>query len=812
MVGPRIARFDWHRALWSVPAILATVVTAYLAWGAWISAHHPRLFYLDHEWWHAWLSPHEGDGTLVVAVILWMIAAVTYWRPRRHERESVGLIIVAAMVVIGAILGTASLAPCRGGQSRTAVFAWVLSLYVGSLEPRYGTTTCPSLQYPLALQLARGICLAAAFVGVLAVAAVLWRQPIGRLRARLVKDATILTGLDAMTIPLLHSLTSGGHRKRVVVIEPDGHHPLLEEARTTGAQIVVADPMSQRVLLPLLRGLRGPQLRYLYSLRSEAGDNEKVLNAAKSVLTQIGDPGKPPDNPPHLIARIDDPRHADLWRGERIGASDRWFEDAISPQESTARALVHQVFSGSVKQVLLCGDSTLALATLLEIAHRAWEDWGLVEAADLGETQATSRAALAVARAARLATTPHQVERVVLLDRRAEDLRREYRATSPRAVAEALPSVSPWAQTWRDHLLACLDAMTEAEAGQTAVVITDAPTEATMHEAGRAAQLHPGTPVFVLSSDGAGVTDTVFDLLQSFQRALLVYDRPPEDTWTRIARHWHECYRLTHPAVPGGAKELTRKPWEELAEFFRDDNILQLRSVMAAVAHGRHWVPSRAVAAGSFVELTDGEVLEVARKEHCRWYERRRAAGWRAARPGEEDNDHARINSNMHPWADLPPERREGNSAYVRSQLEKLEAVGFMPVLPDCGPPGATEFLRTGEVRAERLAASLPWRNRSGDELAGADGDWHVTDESGDERTVRDLEFQETHERIDGDRWRRTGTVRAWRVSERVVLRTMEGRAVAHPGDWIVQGPRSVRWPVKEEQFARGYRSSARND
>jgi hypothetical protein len=313
--------------------------------------------------------------------------------------------------------------------------------------------------------------------------------------------------------------------------------------------------------------------------------------------------------------------------------------------------------------------------------------------------------------------------------------------------------------------------------------------------------------VFVLSSDGAGVTDTVFDLLQSFERALLVNNKPPEDTWTRIARHWHECYRLTHPAVPGGAKELTRKPWEELAEFFRDDNILQLRSVMAAVvAHGRHWVPSRAVAAGSFVELTDGEVLEVARKEHCRWYERRRAAGWRAARPGEEDNDHARINSNMHPWADLPPERREGNSAYVRSQLEKLEAVGFMPVLPDCGPPGATEFLRTGEVRAERLAASLPWRNRSGDELAGADGDWHVIDESGDERTVRDLEFQETHERIDGDRWRRTGTVRAWRVSERVVLRTMEGRAVAHPGDWIAQGPRSVRWPVKDEQLARGYR------
>lgn len=389
-ISARGARLAGSRA-WIVPAVPAAIVTGYLAFGAWASARHPRLFFLDHEWWHAWLSPHDGDITLLVVVILWLLAAVLYWWPRRLERESAGLIIVAAMVIIGGILGAASLAPCRGGQSRTAVAAWVLSLYVGALEGRYGTTTCRSLQLPLALQLARTVCLGATLVGALAVAAVLWRQPIGRLRARLVKDATILTGLDAMTIPLLHSLTSGGHRKRVVVIEPDGHHPLLEEARTTGAQIVVADPMSQRVLLPLLRGLRGPQLRYLYSLRSEAADNEKVLNAAKSVLTQIGDPGKPSDKPPHLIARIDDPRHADLWRGERIGASDRWFEDAISPQESTARSLVHQVFSGSVKQVLLCGDSTLALATLLEIAHRAWEDWGLVEAAALGETQAGRR-------------------------------------------------------------------------------------------------------------------------------------------------------------------------------------------------------------------------------------------------------------------------------------------------------------------------------------------------------------------------------------------------------------------------------------
>ena len=794
----------WRRVAWAVPLLPAALVTGYLAWGAWASARHPRLFFLDHEWLHAWLSPHDGDAVLLVVIAAWLAAWLLYSLPRRREPGSAGLILVVAMVVIGGFLGTASLAPCRGGQSRTAVLAWVLSLYVGSLEPRYGTTTCPSLQYPLALQLARTICLGAALVGALAVAAVLWRQPLGRLLARTVKDATILAGLDAMTVPLLHSLTSGGHKNRVVVVEPDGHHPLLEEARSTGARIVVADPTSERVLRPLLNGFRGPQLRYLYALRTAATDNEKILSAAKAVLGDIGDP----DNPPHLIARIDDPRHADLWRGEHVGVSPLWFEDAVSPQKPTARALVHQVYRTGARQVVICGDSTLALAILLEVAHHAWEDWELLQAADLGEARAAAAdpAALALAQAARPGITLNQVERVVLLDRRAADLLREYVHTSPRPIAAALQDVTARGETWRDHLLGCLDEMTPAQAGRTAVVIADAPSEASMHEAGRAAQLHPGTPVFVLSRDGAGVTGAAFDQLRPFQRALLVDGGPPEDTWTRIARHWHECYRLSHPAGPGGAKKLTRQPWAELPEFIREDNVLQLRSVMTAVvARGRRWVPSRAVLPGSFVELTDTDVEEVARREHSRWYKRRREAGWRPA-PAAHHDDDAKISSNGPGWADLPDQVRAGQREYVRFQLDQLEAVGFMPVLPACGPADAGDYLRIGEVRAERLTAGHAWRNPAGDELAGTDGDWHVVDELGHERTVRDLEFRETHEPLDGDRWRRTGTVRAWQVSDTVVVRTLEGRAEAHRGDWIVQGPGSVRWPVRDEQFRRGYR------
>ena len=786
-IAPLVQR---GRSAWCVPLVPAVVLTGYLAWGAWVSARHPSWLYRDGAWWRAWLRPDQ-DGLLVAFVVVWLLSALLFWWPRRRQPGDVGLIVVAAMVVIGAVLGTASLAPCRGGQARSAVVSWVLSLYVGVLEPRYGPgTTCPG-QLPLALQVGRTVCLGATFVGALAAAAILWRQPVARIRARLVKDATILTGLDAMTISLLHRLTSAGRPASVVVIEPDRNHPLLEEARHSGAQVVVADPRSPQVLLPLLRGLRGPQLRYLFALRPEATDNEAVLAAARHALGHVR---ADPDRPPHLIARIDDPRHADVWRGQRIGASQLWFEDALSPQESTARTLVDQVFRTGARQVLLCGDSTVALALLLELARRAWER---------GELAA---AAAGVARPVAGSAQPAAVGHVMLLDRRAHDLRREYLATSSSSIIQALPEVEVHAEDWRDHLLPLLDRLTPGKAGHTAVLIGDTPTDASLHEAGRVARLHPGTPVFVLISDGVGVSDAVFDRLQPFQRTFLVDGRVPEDSWTRIARHWHETYRLTHPAAPGGKKELTRRPWGELDDFVREDNILQLRSVMAAVVRRRRrWVPGRTVVPGSFVELSDDEVRQIAREEHGRWYDRRRRAGWRPPPEGGEDDDTLRVNANVHPWDELPETSRTSACQQVRSELAQLEAVGYVPVLPDDGPAAAAGFRRVGEVRAEPLAAGMKWRSASGDELSAAAGDWLVVDECGDERTVRAAEFHASHTHLGGNRWRRVGEVRAWRVAEATAVRTIEGKAVALPGDWIVQGSGGERWPIGDDRFRRGY-------
>ncbi len=162
-----------------------------------------------------------------------------------------------------------------------------------------------------------------------------------------------------------------------------------------------------------------------------------------------------------------------------------------------------------------------------------------------------------------------------------------------------------------------------------------------------------------------------------------------------------------------------------------------------------------------------------------------------AGRPADDEGAARRSSTaGWSPGPDLPADDRDRNIGYLRSQLAQLEDVGFVPVVPAGGPATAAEFQRMGTVQARRLSARRTWTRRSGDELYGDAGDWRVRDNSGDERTVRDLEFRASHQPLGGEEWRRTGTFIAWQVSETQVLRTMEGRAIAQPGDWVVEGSR----------------------
>lgn len=95
-----------------------------------------------------------------------------------------------------------------------------------------------------------------------------------------------------------------------------------------------------------------------------------ILAAARTILDRY----RPdPERQPHLVMRINDPRQAGHWRGRHAGASGRYFEDALSPPESTAADLAGRLLRTEARRLLLCGDSSLALAILLELARRARE-------------------------------------------------------------------------------------------------------------------------------------------------------------------------------------------------------------------------------------------------------------------------------------------------------------------------------------------------------------------------------------------------------------------------------------------------------
>ena len=788
------SQWTWRLYAWVPLSVLGGAMVGFLCWGAWIYGYNPQWLIQGSHWWLAALQTNQ-NWTLIVTMLLWLGALTAYWWPRRRDRIPIAVITVVLMVVLAAVLGVASYTPCRGHMSATGTIFWILQLYVGQPPNMVYQSVKPGAaclgQPPLALQLGQMDGLGATLIGAVAVAAMLWRQPFERLRSRFARKATVFTGLDALTLPLLIRLTDPAFRRNVIVIEPDETHPLLEEARATGARVVIGQPTLHSLLQPILVSWRGCALERLYVLRADAAENDAVLGTVREILTRHP-PG--PESHPHLVARIDDPRHAIHWRGGH-GASSVGFEDALSPAETTAYTLVDSILSRAVSQLIICGDSGLSLAVLLELDRRNWEQRELISAAAIGRQAAAGTAGLPPP------PEPLPISRVMLIDPHAAEIQRECAVSTPRSVADSAMTARP--ARWEDELLPVLDAMPGDAAGSVAVIIVGSVSAEGVHRAGRIARLHPSTWIYVQSAPSGTGQDAIFNRLRLFSPGLLVAGDIPEDTWMRVARHWHECFRLQDPVPPDHPKALSRLPWAELSDFFRRDNLLQVRSILSAVAElDRHWVPVRMVPTGSHIELSERELEAAAEAEHARWYQRRLAAGRDYGSTGG-----VRVYGLPKPWTDLSADERTRRKESVRSQIAQLEEVGFVPVVRSGGPAHSASYERVGIVDATQLDARYSWGlHRTGEELHGEVGDWRVIDDHGHERTVGDDEFRAAHDFISNGRWRRVGAFRAWRVHETLVLRTKEGRATATPGDWVVEGVNGERWPVSDHQFRRSYR------
>jgi len=154
----------------------------------------------------------------------------------------------------------------------------------------------------------------------------------------------------------------------------------------------------------------------------------------------------------------------------------------------------------------------------------------------------------------------------------------------------------------------------------------------------------------------------------------------------QLARSIHETYQASvRGAASATAGSEVMVPWHVLPETYR-------RSSRAQAAHvgfklreiGCMTAPTES--GTHHFAFADEEVEHLARLEHQRWLDERRASNWRY---GRVRNDLARTSPSMVPWAELTEEDKAKDREFVLALPDLLADVGL-------------RIVRTGEQRALR--------------------------------------------------------------------------------------------------------------
>jgi hypothetical protein len=125
------------------------------------------------------------------------------------------------------------------------------------------------------------------------------------------------------------------------------------------------------------------------------------------------------------------------------------------------------------------------------------------------------------------------------------------------------------------------------------------------------------------------------------------------------------------------AGKTTPRAWSKLGESFKESNRSQARHIAVKLNDiGCQIVPLRDWGAIDFT-FTDEEVEKLAEMEHDRWWDEKRADGWRL---GEEKDEKLKKSPYMVEWQKLPPDIAELDREFVRAIPAFLASVGLQVV------------------------------------------------------------------------------------------------------------------------------------
>ena len=147
-----------------------------------------------------------------------------------------------------------------------------------------------------------------------------------------------------------------------------------------------------------------------------------------------------------------------------------------------------------------------------------------------------------------------------------------------------------------------------------------------------------------------------------------------DDFTERLARSVHAAY-CAQEARKGNTPQSNPSmvPWEQLPEHLRQSNIAQAADIGRKLAEiGAVVIPATDDAPP--FRYAEGEVERLAKLEHLRWMDERKAKGWKY---GQSRDDAAKVHPDMRDWSYLSQESKDKDRDAVRAIPGDISAAGF---------------------------------------------------------------------------------------------------------------------------------------